>query len=124
MEDPGHNDFDGLVKSLLETGQSFNIEGRAGTGKSYLIKTLIKQLENKNMNFAALAPTNKAARVIDGTTIHKFKAAFNLKNFKGQQCKYIFIDEISMVQEVFYKFFLYLKRAMPEIKFIIVGDFN
>ena len=29
-----------------------------------------------------------------------------------------------MVQEVFYKFFLYLKRAIPEIKYIIAGDFN
>jgi len=45
MEDPGNNGFDSLVKSLLETGQSFNIEGAAGTGKSFLIKTLIKQLE-------------------------------------------------------------------------------
>ena len=32
------------------------------------------------------------------------------------------IDEISKVQKIFYKFFIYLKRAMPELKFIIVGD--
>ena len=98
---------------MLDMDQIFNIEGRDGTGKSFLIKTLIKQLEQKNINFAALAPTNKACRVIDGMTIHKFKSEFTLKRFKDKKYKYIFIDEISMVQEVFYKFCLYLKRAIP-----------
>ena len=27
-----------------------------------------------------------------------------------------------MVQEIFYKFFIYIKRANPNIKFIIAGD--
>jgi len=30
----------------------------------------------------------------------------------------------SMVQEIFHQFFIYLKRAIPELKFIIVGDFE
>jgi ATP-dependent exoDNAse (exonuclease V) alpha subunit len=38
--------------------------------------------------------------------------------------KYIFIDEVSMMSEMFYKFFIVLKRMMPEIKFIIAGDFS
>ena len=29
-----------------------------------------------------------------------------------------------MVQEIFYKFFIYLKRASPELRFIIVKDFE
>ena len=29
-----------------------------------------------------------------------------------------------MVQEIYYKFFIYLKRANPKIKFIIAGDFE
>ena len=37
---------------------------------------------------------------------------------------YIFIDEISMVKEIFYKFFIMLKRIKPNIKIIIAGDFN
>ena len=37
---------------------------------------------------------------------------------------YIFIDEISMVQEIYYKFLIYLKRMNPKIKFIIAGDFE
>jgi ATP-dependent exoDNAse (exonuclease V) alpha subunit len=37
---------------------------------------------------------------------------------------YIIVDEISMVCEIFYKFFLMIKQLKPSIKFIIVGDFN
>jgi superfamily I DNA and/or RNA helicase len=37
---------------------------------------------------------------------------------------YIFIDEISMVKEIFYKFFVMIKRIKPTIKFIIAGDFQ
>jgi len=36
--------------------------------------------------------------------------------------KYIFVDEISMVKEIFYKFLLMIKKMNPEIKFIISGD--
>ena len=35
---------------------------------------------------------------------------------------YIFIDEISMVKECFYKFLLTIKRIKPDVKFIISGD--
>jgi len=37
---------------------------------------------------------------------------------------YLFIDEISMVHEYFYKFFITLGRVRPELKFIIAGDFS
>ena len=37
--------------------------------------------------------------------------------------EYIFIDEISMVREVFYKFLLMIKKMKPNIKFIVSGDF-
>ena len=37
---------------------------------------------------------------------------------------YLFIDEISMLQEIFSKFFIMIKRIKPNLKFIIAGDFN
>ena len=37
---------------------------------------------------------------------------------------YLFIDEISMLQEIFYKFFIVIKRIKPNLKFVIAGDFN
>jgi ATP-dependent exoDNAse (exonuclease V) alpha subunit len=38
--------------------------------------------------------------------------------------KYIFVDEVSMLQEKFYKFLLMVKKFKPETKFIISGDYN
>ena len=71
-----------------------------------------------------MAPTNKACRVIGGETIHKFKNSFNITSFKNKRYSYSFIDATSMVQDRFYKFIIYLKRAIPELKSIIVGDFD
>ena len=42
---------------------------------------------------------------------------------KESKYDYIFVDEISMCHELFYKFFITLKRVRPELKFIIAGDF-
>ena len=43
---------------------------------------------------------------------------------KLQTYDYIFVDEISQVKEIFYKFLLMLKQKNMNIKFIIVGDYN
>jgi ATP-dependent exoDNAse (exonuclease V) alpha subunit len=43
---------------------------------------------------------------------------------RGSSYDYIIIDEISMVSERFYNFFIVLKRLNPDVKFIIAGDFN
>ena len=37
--------------------------------------------------------------------------------------KYIFLDEVSMLQEKFYKFLLVLKKLKLETKFNVSGDF-
>ena len=37
---------------------------------------------------------------------------------------YLFNDEISMLQEIFYKFLIVIKRIKPNLKIIIAGDFN
>ena len=50
--------------------------------------------------YISLAPTNKAARIINGITLHKF--ASKLRTTKGMDnlnYSYIFLDEISMVKE-------------------------
>ena len=47
MIDPGHNDFKGIVDRMLNSEKSFNIDGRAGTGKSFMVKSIIKELENR-----------------------------------------------------------------------------
>jgi hypothetical protein len=35
---------------------------------------------------------------------------------------YIFVDEVSMLDEAFYKVLMMIKKNRPDIKFIISGD--
>ena len=117
------NDFKPLVNLILDGKKSIHIDGRAGCGKSTLIKMLQNELNNRGIMFKSLAPTNKACRIINGETIHKFVASSNGKTIKEMDTKYIFIDEVSMMSEIFYKYFIVLKRMRPDITFIIGGDF-
>ena len=58
-------------------------------------------------------------------TIHKFAAKLKKQAcIKSLDLDYIFIDEVSMLAEVFYKFLMMIKRVKPDIKFIISGDYN
>lgn len=105
------------------------VDGRAGTGKSFIIH---KGIENKILNEDSkyrLAFTNKAARNINGTTIHK-SLAINKKdksNIKSMTLKYqgktiICIDEIGMIALNVWKKILLLKEANKELIFILLGD--
>ena len=80
-------------------------------------------MTQRDIQFKSLAPTNKACRLINGETMHRFAAVANGAYIRETQIKYIFIDEVSMMPELFYKFFIVLKRMRPDIKFIIAGDF-
>ena len=112
------------MKQTLDSKKSINIDGRAGTGKSTFIKELHKEMDERKIKYVSLAPTNKACRVINGITIHKFIASFSMKSFTNDKHQYIFIDEISTVQENDYKLSIYLKRANPKIKLTIACDFG
>ena len=72
--DPENNDFQPLAKQIIDTDQSINIDGIAGAGKTTMLKTIMKQLEENNKKYVVLAPTNKACRNLgkDALTIHKF----------------------------------------------------
>ena len=48
------------------------IIGPAGTGKSYLLQALIKQLRSQCLVVCKLAPSGVAAHLIGGTTIYNF----------------------------------------------------
>jgi ATP-dependent exoDNAse (exonuclease V) alpha subunit len=113
-----------MVKDILDNNLSTNIRGCAGSGKSTFVNQLQKAMDDRGIKYKALAPTNKAARVINGQTIHRFIASTNIKMLKEMGIKYFFIDEVSMMPEMFYKYFCTVKRLMPEIKFIMAGDFR
>ena len=75
-ENPHTNDFRELAQWIIDSGKSIHIDGRAGTGKSTLIKEIIKLIGDKTM-YKALAPTNKACRIINGVTLHQFVISSN-----------------------------------------------
>jgi len=70
--------IDQITKFInLSLNISFSLSGYAGTGKSFLIKYLVKYLELKNIQYVLCAPTHKAKVVLerftdrDGMTLHK-----------------------------------------------------
>jgi ATP-dependent exoDNAse (exonuclease V) alpha subunit len=122
---PDSDDFKSLVDTILNSKKSFHIDGRAGCGKTTLIKMIQKEIASKGILYRTLAPTNKACRLINGETMHRFSTKATGKYIREtlKFYKYIFIDEVSMMSEMFYKFFIVLKRMLPDVKFIIAGDF-
>lgn len=97
---------------LAEDGKNIFLTGKAGTGKSHVIKTIMKKFKDDGVKFVAVAPTGIAANNIDGQTIHSlFKInPFGILAFKD--CNWIkggtrevlkhaqafIIDEVSMLR--------------------------
>ena len=124
-KDVEDNNFKPLVNKVINSNKSFFITGPAGTGKSQLIRDIKTELDNQKKTYKCLAPTNLAALNIKGTTIHKFVSKIKkMDAIYKLNYDYIFIDEVSMIKEVFYKFFVMLKRIKPNVKLIFVGDYN
>ena len=105
-DDVSDNDFNPLVNLIIDSNKGINIDGCAGSGKSSLINMLKNKLDNKEIEYITLAPTNKAAGIVGGQTIHKYISSQSRKSLTASKISYIFIDEISMIPEYFYKFFI------------------
>lgn len=98
--------------NLALDGKNVFLTGKAGTGKSYIIRTAIRSLKDMGKKVVAIAPTGIAANNIDGQTIHSmFKIPpFGVQDFES--CNYIkggsrevlkqastfIIDEVSMLR--------------------------
>ena len=126
------NDYEGLAEAeaikLIDSGSSMHIDGRAGTGKTYLLNRIQAELTKRNIKYATYSPTNKAARLIVGNTIHSLYYKYKTNRRKSfaimEKVQYILIDEVSMMVVEFYRLFCILKRAFPNMIFIIAGDFG
>ncbi len=116
------------AKLIIDSKKSIHIDGRAGTGKTYLTNKIIDELKARNIKYASFSPTNKGARLISGNTIHslyhKFKSSKRALLTFLHEVRYIFIDEISMMIKDFYQLFTLIKRTFKKMKFIIAGDFG
>lgn len=106
-----------LIKALsvfcldINPHQIFVMQGYAGTGKTSMIRTIIKALPSFNKKTVLLAPTGRAAKVISAYTkrkaytIHKHiyypkvkagSLSFDLQKNKASNTIYI-VDEASMI---------------------------
>ena len=79
---------------------------------------------------SVLAPTNKAAINIDGSTIHKFLGLDDDGKLNSQMLKklkqldYVIVDEISMVGYNLLHLLHLAKLQSEKVKFIFVGDYR
>lgn len=130
INDPMDDNFSGLAEEIIDSNQSYNLDGIAGAGKTTLLNKITERLDASEVKYFALAPTNKACRKLGKKcmTIHKFLSIGfeNKKNLEKaiEHIDYFIIDEISMVKEIFYSIFLTMKRMKPTLKFIICGDWR
>lgn len=101
-----------LFLSKVNAGENIFLTGKAGTGKSHVVKSAIDLLKQKGKNIIALAPTGVAANNIGGQTIHSMFSLPIHGVLDYEACKFIkaekrallnkvdtiFIDEISMLR--------------------------
>lgn len=125
INDVEDNDFNPLVGKVINGNSSYFVTGPAGCGKTHLLNQLKDKLVEINKSYICLTPTNLSALLLNGKTIHKFVTKIKkMESIYNLKYDYIFVDEISMVKECFYKFLLTIKMIKKNINFIISGDFN
>lgn len=129
INDVEDNDFTEKINDLINLNEGFQIDGRAGCGKTYFIKELIKKLDEQKKKYIILAPTHKACRQLteNAMTLHSFISKYNIKNNaqykKINSYDYIIIDEKSMIKELFFRI-LYNIKQNTKCKIILSGDWN
>lgn len=64
------SDADSII-ALIRKGNNIFVTGKAGTGKTTILKQIVSALNNRG-DVAVLAPTGIAAKNVEGATIHSF----------------------------------------------------
>ena len=120
----------GELTEIVDNDEGCFVNGLAGTGKTYNLNKLAEYMESKDISYARFAPTNKAALLIDGETLHKGlgidgKKMYSTKKLqKVARNKYILIDEYSMITGEIYNMLRIIKNKYKHVRFIISGDSN
>lgn len=127
--------------NFFNTNRNLLVTGSAGTGKSFVLKTLSDICEEHSILLSKTASTGVAALNIQGQTVHSFvgiglanfpidilvkKVRKNKKAFQRvKSCRVLVIDEISMISgellDKIYNVFQLCKGFQP--RYIFLGDF-
>ena len=114
------------IYKLLNRNKGLLLQASAGNGKTYTAKMIASKLGNR---VKIIAPTNKSALNIGGSTIHRFlqmnKAGYikpNKIKFINDNYDYIIVDEISMISKELWKRLCLVKQELPHIIFLLLGD--
>jgi DNA replication protein DnaC len=124
ISDVQDNNFAPLVKQLLDMNASFQLDGRAGCGKTTLITQIAVEMKARNLTYICMAPTHKAKKLLpDGAqTINSFFSKFCPKSYRWiDNYDYIIVDEKSLIKEMFFRLLTSVKQN-TKCKFIIAGD--
>ncbi len=131
------DDYKYVLDKIENTNETLFITGRAGTGKSTLLKLQLRTTKKKTV---VLAPTGVAALNVKGQTIHSFfgfppkplaKSEIKKRRFRKiyEKIDVIVIDEISMVRADMLDnidYFLQINRNNPMpfggVQMIFFGD--
>ena len=129
--DLAQNQKEAIAQALSE--KLMVITGGPGTGKTTLVKTLLKVLESKQLVIKLCAPTGRAAKRLSETTgleatttIHRLleidqvQGGFKYNDENRLSCDYLIVDESSMIDvPLFYS----LIKALPDnTGLLLVGD--
>lgn len=148
-------DLDGLndeqinCYNIAKNRKNLLITGSGGTGKSTVLKKIIKYFKNNNIHVGVTSSTGISATLINGTTLHSYlkigiankpveELYNNLISRKNKsdynrllKLEVLIIDEISMIDNIlFSKIAAYLslikqiKKPFGGIQIILCGDFH
>lgn len=132
--------YDKVQKKAIEIAINNNltiITGGPGTGKTTIVKAIVSILLNlKKVNeesIALLAPTGRASKrlaestLLPAMTIHRFlkwdkeNDTFLVNEYMPSNCKYIIVDEVSMIDNTLMASLL--RGLKDDVKLVLVGDY-
>lgn len=130
-----------LFLDELSKGENIFLTGKAGTGKSYIVKKAMENLKLAGKQIIALAPTGVAANNIGGQTLHSM---FQLNPFgvldfaacnymRGEKVRMLnkvdvmFIDEVSMLRPDLFDAINYTLiknncKNISKMQIVLIGD--
>ena len=135
------------VKEIIYEGYSVFISGKRGCGKSLILKEIMLELQQKQLNYYITATTGIAAVNIGGKTVHSFAGMCSgtrgsheliscIQSNAGarerwEKCDVLIIDEVSMMSRDLFERLEIIARAMKKsnkpfggIQLIFSGDFT